>query len=292
MMDFSSLPGSVAIEGNLLVSPILKGVKVFEVKDEALVYKDLSSRLIDIETKIDIEQEKVTEIETEAKQMMLAIDEKQELLMRCQWLFSLCTVKEQIDSITTMNELKSLSSKISSVQTCPLKKELMEQLSALEQTLEPEVVEHSAKDAIIEAVFEEGNETFINLGKVGRDHVLDTLFASDSAVTVEQVIAASEELEQSVEHLKGINYLEHFDAAITKLPLASLERLTEDHRKEVVQELHENAKWNGLFSLDRMVLQLIKQFERNATAEQAIAPSIQETISINDELMEQFVSKK
>lgn len=292
MMDFSSLPGSVAIEGNLLVSPILKGATGFEVKDEALVYKDLSNRLIQIETKTDTEREKVSEIESEAKQIMFALDEKQELLMRCEWLFSLYTVKEQITTITTMNELKSLRTKISSVQTCPLKKKLMEEFSALELTLEPEVLELSGKDTLIEAVFEVGNETFINLGKAGREHILESLFASDSAVTVKQVISATKELEQSVEHLKGIKDLEQFDAALTKLPLASLEKLTVYHRKEVLQELHENAKWSGLFSLDRTLQHVITQCARKVNAEQAIAPEIQTTLSINDELMKRLVSKK
>jgi len=292
MIDFSSLPGSVATDINVTVSPLFVGTASFVSRDEKLVYKNLSNRLIDIENKVDIEREKVTNIESEAKQMMLAIDEREELLMRCQWLFNLYTVKEQITSITTINELISLRSKISSVQTCPLKKELTEHLKTLEQTLEPRVVELSVRDTLIEEVFESGNETFINLGKAGREYVLDTLLANDSNVTVEQVIAESEELEQSVQQLKGISDIVTFEAAITKLPLASLVKLTENQHQEVISELHENATWNGLFSLDRVLYQLITQNERQTTAKENIAPGFQTTVSINDELMRRLVSPK
>jgi len=51
MMDFSALPASVATEDNVTVSPLLARAISFEIRDEELVYKDLSSCLIDIEKK-------------------------------------------------------------------------------------------------------------------------------------------------------------------------------------------------------------------------------------------------
>jgi len=259
MLDFSSLPASVATQENVTVSPSLAGARSFEIQDEVLVYKDLSSRLIDIETKTAIERDKVTKIDSEAKQMMLALDEKQELLMRCQWLFSLYTVKEQIASVTTMAGLKSLRSKISNVQTCPLKKDLMEQLSALEQTLEQEVAELSAEDALIEAVFKAGNEAFINLGKAGRDSVItDVLKQLGKEATLEAVQEHTKALEQRVEALTDIKESKELIKQLDRLPIPSFHALPAERKGRIAETLLENNKWIGIASLDRMIAHLDK----------------------------------
>jgi len=191
--------------------------------------------------------------------MMLAIEEKQELLMRCQWLFGLYTVKEQIASVTTMAELKSLRSKISNVQTCPLKKELMEQLSALEQTLEQEVVELSAEDALIEAVFEAGNEAFINLGKAGRDSVIrDVLKQLGKEATLKAVLEHTNTLEQRVEALTDIKESQELLNQLESLPIPSFHALPAVRKGRIAESLLENNNWNGLALLNRMIAHLDK----------------------------------
>lgn len=83
----------------------LKGYTVTstEVMDEVPLYKKLSKRLIELETTTDYTVEQVEPIRETAEKMLLNIEEKAELLMRCEWLVTMKDVEGRIDQLATIS---------------------------------------------------------------------------------------------------------------------------------------------------------------------------------------------
>lgn len=261
MINTSTLPSSVATNEQLPVPAVLAGAISISVHDEQKLYKDLSQQLIQLETSLDYSLKEVIEIEAMAKQMMIAIDDKQELLMRCGWLVTMAEVKQEMDQIVSLEEIQTARSKVSRVQTCPLKKQLMEQLDQKEAQLEPVETVLSTKDALVEAIFETGNTTFINLGTAGREYVLDEILANGKG-TIDEAIANAESLEASVQAAKQSNSVAELSQALEALPLKHFEIIPTEHKEEVLQNLLDNANWKGLFQLDLQIKNTATQVNR------------------------------
>ncbi|MCP1143651.1 hypothetical protein [Lysinibacillus endophyticus] len=261
MINISILPSSVATKEHIAVPSVIMGVVSIEVQDEQKVYKELSHKLIELETSLNYSLQTVNEIEKMVNQMIIAIDEKHELLLRCEWLVTMSEIKDKIDKITSLEDIKSARAKLSHVQTCPLKKQLMEQLEQKEANLEPVEVILSSKAALVEAIFESGNETFINLGSAGREYVLEEVLANGKG-TIEETIANAVALEASVQAAKQSSSTAELSQVLESLPLQHFGNIPTEYVEEVLQSLLDNANWNGLFQLDLQIKHTVTQVYR------------------------------
>lgn len=283
MIDISSLPASIGTNNSVSASSALKDFKSIGVQDEQQIYTNLSHRLIEIEKRIEIEWELVFAIEGEARQMMLLLDEKNELLMRCNWLNRLYDAKEKITTVSTMSEVKRLQASIRMVQTCPLKSKLIDELKNLEQMLDVETAQLSDEDTLNEAIFNTGSQVFINLGTVGRSAVLEEVLNSDGQVHT--AIAKAEELEALVQDAKQCDTVETLQKAFQSLPLGNLVAIPAEYEEEVLQKLLDNPIWNGLFHLDRLIHQYTAQIVRLHEPEQE---GIQTTLDVNEKIIKRL----
>lgn len=283
MINILSLPSSVATNDKIFVPSVLVGAVSIEVKDEQKVYKDLSMQLVTLETTLDYSLQRVKEIEVMAKQMMIAIDEKKELLMRCDWLVTMLEVKIGMESISSLEDVKSARTKLSRVQTCQLKRQLMEQLAQKEEQLESVEVVLSSKDALVEVIFETGNETFINLGTAGREFVLEKVLSEQPSV--ELAIAKAEAIEAQVQAAKQSANVEELRAKLVPLPLANLANVPAEYEQEVLQKLLDQPTWNGLFNLDLLIRQYTVQVEK---LHNPVQEGIFDTLVLDDKVIERL----
>ncbi|MEJ9281587.1 hypothetical protein [Ureibacillus thermosphaericus] len=283
MLNTLTLPSTVATDEEIAVPSCLVGVVSIEIQDEQKLYSDLSRKLLKLETSLDYSLDEVNEIKEEAEQILIAIDEKQELLMRCDWLITMWDVKNGINHFTSQEEVNAAYKKLIRVQTCPLKKELMNRLDALQKTFEKEETAFSPKELLLEKVFETGNKIFINLGTTGREAIIEEVLKGDGKV--ETAIAKAEELEASVEALRQYKTTKELKTALEKLPLKHYGNIPEEYEAEILQKLLAHPNWNGLFHLDCLILQYTIQVKQLHEPKQE---EIQATLVVNEKLVEQL----
>lgn len=271
--------GSLARETN--EPETLKGFTVTstEVMDEEPIYKQLSKQLIELETTTGYTIDQVQPIRDIAKKMFLRIDEKAELLIRCDWLEVMKAIEQDIPAYDSLESVQAARRQLGSVQTCPLNNELKAKLDALEaQYTSTKVL--SRKEQLVESIFATGNETFINLGTAGRNFVLDAV--QNENPTVELAIAKSEALEAQVQAAKESTTVEQLKSTLQALPLAEVPA---KYEQEVLQKLLEQSNWNGLFHLDRLVRQYTKQVE---SLQNPVQEGIFDTLVLDDNVIERL----
>jgi len=263
MIDFSSLPFSEAELVNEVATSI-EGVRFtfHENKDEHKIYNDINKRLGVLETSLEMDVEELTSIHKATDSFRIAIDEKEEVLLRVNWLRRLYEVKEVVQSVGAKEYAERLRTMIASVQTCPMKNELMDELNSLVASLPSEQIEQvqlSPEQGLMAKAIEEAGEAFINLGKVGREFVVsDALKQFDKKETIEAVREHTKALEQRVEALTDIKESNGLISQLESLPIPSFNALPTERNGRIAETLIENNKWNGLASLDRMIAHLDK----------------------------------
>lgn len=263
MFDIDSLPSSKAVP----VNGISLTNKDFEFTytasvDEKKLYKDISMRLIALEKSQDVNKKELEAINHMVEGFQIAIDEKEEILLRIDWLHRLYKVKEEIEFVDTKEKVYALQTVIATVQTCPMKNELMAELNSLEQSL-PSGVEDSemlsSEQLLMEKAIEEAGDVFINLGKAGREFVIaDVLnqFGDDSSIANVKECAIA--LEKRVESLSEVSERIELITHLEQLPLPTFTVLEAERKEKIMDHLIETSKWNGLTSLDRNIAQLDK----------------------------------
>lgn len=239
---------------------LLKSISYTETLDEERYYKDLSKKLFELETKIEYNVDQVQVICEQVEKMFLRLDEKAELLMRCVWLVAMSEVKNEMHKIASLEDIKLARTKLNRVQTCPLKKQLIDQLAQIEAKLEPIEVVLTSKDALVEAILETGNKTFINLGTTGREYVLTEI--CKVIPSVELAISKAEVLETQVQAAKESTTVKELKAKLEVLPLKHLVKVPAEYEQEVLQKLLDQSTWNGLFNLDLLIRQFTAQIEK------------------------------
>lgn len=261
MIDFSSLPSSEAEPLNEINVPT-KGVRFTFTGsiDESNLYNDINKRLSILETSLEIDKEELNAIQQENDNFRVSIDEKEEVMLRIDWLRRLYEVKEVIQSVETKEHAEQLRRKITSVQTCPLKNELMATLESLAQSLPSEQTEQSQlspEQELMEKAIVEAGDAFINLGRAGREYVVTKVieeFGKDVPVaSIQEAVSA---LEEQVARLAGIDDVEELQTQLETLPLSNYSRLSSERKQTVAEKLIENRQWKGLASLDRLIHQL------------------------------------
>lgn len=261
MFNTSTLPGSVAVPLSTEL-PELQGLNYTakEGKDETPIYEELNDRLMQLETSTELHEEELNAIEESSVELVVSIDAKKEVQLRIDWLKRLYDVRKTLPSVFTVTEIERLRTMLSSVQTCPLKSELLTRLDCLTVSLSAETVPiiKSKFDLLMEIAIEQAGEDFINLGKAGRDSVIaDVLKQSvKKQATIEAVQEHSKALEERVEALTAINESKELIEQLDILPLTSFHALPAERRGRIAEDLLENNKWIGLASLDRMIAHL------------------------------------
>ncbi|MFD0942924.1 hypothetical protein [Savagea faecisuis] len=294
MYDFSTLPGSSAVAG---FEPLLVDEKIqytfTESADEGKLYNDLNERLITLEVSLTIDREVLNTIEDDAKELRLLVDEKEEVLMRIDWLERLDKVQQGLEDVQTKEEAQKLLRLIAPCQTSPLKNELKLELETLVESLPSEQVEEvqmTDAEVLMEKAVEEAGDTFINLGKAGRDSVIaDVLDQYGKNASIDVVQELTQTLEQRVKALKEVKESSELIEQLDSLPLQHLANIPTEYEEEVLEKLLITPNWNGLFHLDRLILQYTKQIEHQHTP---VQEGVQATLVMNDGLMKQLGVQK
>jgi hypothetical protein len=261
MIDFSSLPSS---EAELLneINASTKGVRFTDTEsvDERNLYSNLNKRLTILETSLEIDKKELNAIQQESDSFRVSIEEKEEVMLRIDWLRRLYEVKEAIQSVETKEHAEQLRTKIASVQTCPMKNELLAKLDSLVKSLPSEQTEQpqlSPEQELMEKAIVEAGDAFINLGRAGREYVVTKVieeFGKDVPVaSIQEAVSA---LEEQVARLAGIDDVEELQTQLETLPLSNYSRLSSERKQTVAEKLIENRQWKGLASLDRLIHQL------------------------------------
>lgn len=82
------------------------------VSDEIALYNDINVRLIELEKALNIDLDVLQAIIEYTSQMVFRWDEKEELLLRINWLNRLYKVEQEIDEVTPYDQAKELHSHI------------------------------------------------------------------------------------------------------------------------------------------------------------------------------------
>lgn len=261
MIDFTSLPSSEAkpLDG-ITVSSQDVHFTYIENMDERKIYNDINKKLSILETSLEIDKEELNRIKQETDSFRVYLDDKAEVLLRIDWLQRLYKVKENLPSVDSKEAAERLRKTIASVQTCPLKNELMATLESLAQSLPSEQTEQSQlspEQELMEKAIVEAGDAFINLGRAGREYVVTKVieeFGKDVPVaSIQEAVSA---LEEQVARLAGIDDVEELQTQLETLPLSNYSRLSSERKQTVAEKLIENRQWKGLSSLDRLIHQL------------------------------------
>lgn len=249
-----------------------------EAMDEASLYKKLSQQLIELETMTNYNVEQIQPIREMVEKMFVAMEEKSELLMRCDWLEVMKAVEQNIATHESLESVQAAKRQLARVQTCPLKTKLKAQLEQLEsQFVTTETL--SAKEQLVEDIFATGNETFINLGTAGREYVLQ------QSPSVELAIAKAEALEEQVQVAKKAMTAEELKAKLEELPLINLAKIPAMYEQEILEKVMAQPKWNGLFHLDLLIHQCTTQIKKSYMPVQEGAL---ETLVVDEKVVERL----
>lgn len=207
MGDFTWLPGSIAVDSiDALLADKKFNYTSMAVSDEMALYNTINVRLIELQKALNIDLDVLQAIIEDTSQMVFRWDEKEELLLRINWLNRLYKVQQEIDEVTTHDRAKELHSHISTCQTSPLKKQLQDRLDDLLSTLPKEVIEKTAKEKLMEFAIEKVGDDFINLGRAGREYVINDLLKKlGEDVPVASIQETVSTLEEQVARLAEID---------------------------------------------------------------------------------------
>lgn len=281
MFDYSTLPGSFAATS--LEPGVPEGFyyTVTAAMDETPIYQELNQRLTQLETSTDIQEEELQAIEQTSTVLVISVEAKEEVQLRVDWLKRLYEVKGALSTVSTSKEIERLRALLSPVQTCPLKTELLTKLNRLAETHPAEVKTASltVHDRVMDFAIEHAGDGFINLGKAGREHVINDLlekFGEDVHVaSVQEAVVA---LERQIADLAEIEDTQTLQTQLEVIPLSNYSNMSCKRKQMVAEELIEDRQWKGLASLDRIIRQLDSKF--TATEKQEELETINDYSSV------------
>lgn len=259
-MDFKSDKLAVIAKTKDLVNPseIVDEPVYFtatEHQDEKELFKTLNGRLAKLEASLAMDQQELESIRQTLAGFRLHFEEQKEIKLRVEWIKRLYEVYGTFESVKAMGakEINENLWKLRSVQSCPLKNELIAKLKVLDKELKD--------DSMIMALQEAGEE-FKNLGKTGREFIL---YEVEEEASMEVIRKLSMELEVSVRRLKSLKTIEELLHHLEKIPLKSYQNLTFERKRVVAEHLLIHKEWNGLASLDHSIEQIRRQIVEKET---------------------------
>lgn len=249
--------------------------------DEDQLYKDLNTRLLTLEIAITIDEKSLQLIIQDAKGLRFSVGEKEEVLMRIDWLKRLEQVQENLGDVQTKEEAQKQMRLILSCQTSPLKNQLTIQLDQLIESLPSEsneTIQVSAEESLMEKAIEEAGNAFINLGRSGRDFIIvDVIRQFGEKATIEAIIEHTVQLEQCVVSLADVKGKAELIRKLESLPIASFSTMPAERKAEIGERLLEANQWSGLATLERMIL----HWNRFLTNEEEKQQEVENTIHLS-----------
>ena len=267
MKDFSSFPGSrpgdIEKLDELYMDTNIEFTSTESV-DEQAIYDELNKRLGQLETSLEVNLSALADIQKDAQNFRVFYEEKEEIELRITWLERLYKTKAKIAELKAREEAEDLLRLISSVQTCPLKGELEQQLQEKVEALPASESAVTPEEAMMEHAITEAGDDFINLGTAGRKAVIASFCKVGEQLDIDQVRAQTRELENKAAQLKDAATASDLAEKMSDLPLASWEGLDLERREIISRQLFAHQDWVGLAALDRSIHQL----NRGIAAEQ------------------------
>lgn len=266
MMNLSNLPASEA-ERVDKASLKLDGVyfTFVEANDERVLFSLINEKLMGLETSLDINRDELVSIKQAAEGFRMALEEKEEVALRLEWLDRLYEVKDIIPMVTSKESAEKLLRKISSAQTSPMKNKLVAELDGLINSLpseQREPLKQSQKDILMEKAIEEAGDAFINLGRTGRESVISEVFQQfGKKATIEAVQEHTENLEVRVKNLSVITGQTELIQQLNNLQMTSFSNLSIKRKEQIVERLLETGKWSGIAPLESFIVQLDRLFK-------------------------------
>lgn len=155
---------------------------------------------------------------------------------------------------------------------------MQDRLDDLLSTLPKEVIEKTAKEKLMEFAIEKVGDDFINLGKAGREYVINDLLKKlGEVVPVESIQEAVSTLEHQVSSLAEINDVQELQVQLKTLPLSNYRLLSSERKQMIAEQLIESNQWKGLASLDRLIHQ--QDAKLSAAEEQDIVEGMESGIA-------------
>lgn len=279
MSNYSILPASHA-EAVIMPLVIDKTINYtfIESIDETELYKDLDKRLMKLEIVLTIDEETLLQLIHDSKEFRFLVEEKEEILMRIDWLKRLGQVQQSLSDVQTKEEAQKQMRLISSCQTSPLKNQLTTQLDHLIQSLSSEsneTIQASEDEKLMEKAIEEAGDAFINLASSGREYVIsDVIQQYGDKATIKAIQEHTVVLEQRVVSLADVKGQAELIQQLERLQMASFSSLSIKRKEQIAERLLEVGKWSGIASLERLILQLNRLFTHEEQEQEAAAYTI------------------
>ncbi|MHA6259042.1 hypothetical protein ACXYMX_03905 [Sporosarcina sp. CAU 1771] len=267
MINWTTLPSSTA---NPYDAPSSLNKGLYFSSTEAVatfeLTKELRTRILALEQSADIHREELASIKKETDGLRFAIEEKEDLLLRLNWIRGLYDVNAAISTIDCKEEAETLSGKLKSLPRYPLKEQLVKEVAALIESLPSKDLEETAFDKLTEQAFIYAGDTFLNLGKTGRDVVLANVYEKyQGQAAIEHIQQQAKMLEEAVARLSGIKESERLVLQLEKLPLATFGELSDEVKGQIAEKLILSNEWQGLAELQRRIIRLSKDNDLPST---------------------------
>ncbi|MBX0316839.1 hypothetical protein [Planococcus glaciei] len=267
MFNFSSLQGSIAQPLESL-NELDRSIEYTfsECRDEKILYRSINSRLKKLESSLEIDQAELEAIQIEAKDLLIAYEEKEEVNGRIDFLSRLYIVKKELNSALSIEDLKKLRRKISSFYSLPLKQGLGKELDLLEEkfTKNPEANNPSSEELLMKKAIKDANPAFINLGEAGRNYVINVVVEQyGKEAGIKEVQESISALERKVQEIVKISDKELMLEELKHLPIPTFHEMTLEMKEEFANNLVENKAVNDLVSLNEYILFTLRQKNNN-----------------------------
>lgn len=259
MWDIKVLPSSVA-EKLIDEQLSFNNIKFSSTENiDGHIYEKSNNRLIKLEQSLKVNEKKLQQINSLVDKIKTSINKKEEILLRINWLTRLYKVKGKIEKTETIEEVRQLERLLTSVQTCPLKKQLLNEIKRIKKLLPIKDELLKEEDQLMERAINDIGNRFINLGKVGRKFIIESALKQyGKQVSTKRIISLLEQLEQQVDLLFTIEGKNEMMTKLNELPIQHFNHLNREHQKLIVEQLMVNKNWNGLAALDRQIKHLDK----------------------------------
>ena len=295
MLDFTSLPASKAVAINESL-PFEENIDYTftECIDEGFLYKELKARLSKLEVAVEVNEEELKDIQKKAAGFKIATEEREEIMLRCTWLENLYQVNSALPAVDSKAQAVKLRSSLQSVQTSPLKKELIERLFLLEKSFDDETTIVTFEEKLMNEAVKQADAVFVNLGVAGRKYIVSSAVEKHGEkVQLTHLNQLAAELEEKVEALTTMDQAVKLKTRLEKLPLMHFPNLSALEKQQISQLLMENRDWHSLAELQRKINRhlknLILQKEEQIIAENTINTSngdVAQTLNIGKEIQD------
>ncbi|WP_100374092.1 hypothetical protein [Bacillus sp. FJAT-45037] len=282
MIDIEKVPATLAEEVSELKSKSLIGYECTTSPsyNEESLYLQLNSDLHYYETQWGWGKAELDSLTKRIQHLIFNDEAREECELRLSWLEKLHKAKDLVASMNNVDDMNHALKLLRSVQTSPLKKELMVKVEEYKKNfivdeLQEEAIidafsqvkEATTAEAVMNVLVEHVGERYINLSKAGRVAVAkEVMKKKDSYSHIEDVIQdttyLSNELEAKVEALANYEDEIQFINQLKQLPIDGYGELSLNSKADIARKIPSMNGWNNsLATLSRVINTLITKME-------------------------------